>query len=170
MFFCDLLKLQNIYIDVYGDLETIDLIAHVSGIFTIVLLFALVVTAKVRTVVFRMVVSVEHLIKLGLSNNLIISMLRLFSVIYQGKKTSVLTFMLHVSTFRLSRLEYSSEFAFAMTRSTCLAASEPISRAISIKLLQSIVERSLKELRIKAELYIALLQFDYNYLINLIKS
>lgn len=73
VFFCDLLKLHNICIDVYGDLETIDLIAHVSGIFTIVLLFALLVTAKVRTVVFRMVVSVEHLIKLGLSNKLIIS-------------------------------------------------------------------------------------------------
>lgn len=43
--------------------------------------------------------------------------------------------MIHVSTFRLSRLEYSSEFAFAMTRSTYIAASEPISRAISIKLL-----------------------------------
>lgn len=84
MFFCDLLKLHNICIDVYGDLETIDLIAHVSGIFTIVLLFALLVPAKVQTVVFRMVVSVEHLIKLGLSNNLIISMLRLFSVIFQG--------------------------------------------------------------------------------------
>lgn len=60
VFLCALLKLHNICVDVYGDLKIIHLIAHISSIFTFVLLFALVVPTKVGTIVFRMVVGVAH--------------------------------------------------------------------------------------------------------------